>query len=140
MSSLRRRVLAIVAGVVTAMIVVSLADLVVGMLYPMPVGTNVRDAESMAAAIAALPTIALALLTVGWALGTGVGAFVAVRLTPERLLSVGLIVAVVLLLATISNLLALPHPGWMWPAALVLIPALGWLGAHAATRSRNPRT
>jgi hypothetical protein len=130
MSSLRRRVLAIVAGIVTAMAVVSLADLLIGRVFPMPVGTDVRDAVSMAAAIASMPTIALALLILGWALGTGIGAFTA-------LISVGLIVAVVLLLATISNLLALPHPRWMWPAALVSVPLLGWLGAHAAARGRQ---
>ena len=127
-----RNVVAVMIGAVVAIAVVSISDLVVGSIYPMPAGTDMRDAESMSAAIAALPATAMVLLLVGWALAAGIGAFVAVRISAGHRMGFGLGVAALLLLATIANLAALPHPVWMWPGALVLIPLLGWGGARAA--------
>lgn len=132
-----RRVLAVVAGAVVAVAVVSLSDGLVGRAYPLPEGTDMRDAESMRAAFAAMPLPAMLLLLAGWALAAGIGAFVAVRLTADRRIGAGLIVTVILLLATLANLAALPHPVWMWPAAIVLVPLVGWLGARAGSRQRR---
>ena len=139
MSPLLRGVFAVLAGAAVAILVVSLADLVVGRIYPLPAGTDIRDAESMAAAIATLPTTAMVLLMVGWAVAAGAGAYVAVRATAGKRIGAGLVVAALLLLATIGNLAALPHPVWMWPAAIVLIPLVGWLGARAAASPAAPR-
>jgi hypothetical protein len=132
-----RWVLAVLAAAAVAIVIVSLSDLLVGRIYPLPAGTDVRDAHSMAAAIAAMPVTALLLLLVGWVLAAFAGAFVAVRLVAGRPFWIGLIVTALFLLATIANLAALPHPVWMWPAALVLIPLAGWLGARRASRSRE---
>lgn len=140
MSRVVRRIVAVLAGTVVAFIVVMLTDLLVGSMYPPPAGTDVRDPESMRTAIAAMPLPALLLMVVGWALAAGVGAFVAVRMTPERRASAGHLVALLLLLATLVNLAMLPHPGWMWAAALLAVPVVGWVGARlgaAAQRSRE---
>jgi len=139
MSPLLRGVLAVLAGAAAAIVVVSLFDLVVGRIYPLPAGTDLRDAESMTAAIAAMPATALVLLLAGWALAAGAGAFVGVRLTAGRSMIVGLIVTALFLLATISNLAAIPHPGWMWAGAIVLVPLVGWLGARAGASPRVVR-
>jgi hypothetical protein len=128
-----RNIVAVLVGAVVALAVVSISDLVVGSIYPMPAGTDMRDAESMSAAIAALPASAMVLLVLGWAIAAGIGAFVAVRISAGHRMGIGLGITGLLLLATIGNLAALPHPVWMWPAALVLIPLLGWGGARAAS-------
>jgi hypothetical protein len=131
MSPLLRAVLSVLAGAAIAIVVVSLSDVLVGRIYPLPSGTDLRDVESMTAAIAAMPTPPLLILLAGWGIAAGAGAFAAVRLAAGRPMFVGLIVTALFLLATISNLAALPHPAWMWPGALVLIPLVGWLGARA---------
>jgi hypothetical protein len=46
----------------------------------------------------------------------------------------GLVVAALLLIATIANLRALPHPTWLWAAAILLIPAAGWTVSRASAR------
>nr|ASV46983.1 hypothetical protein [uncultured bacterium] len=138
MPPILRRVLAVLAGTIAAMVVVTLMDGVVGRLYPLPEGTDVRDPEVMRTAIAALPFAALALLVVGWAIAAAVGAFVAVRLTRDGWTGAGITVVVLLLAATVANLLMLPHPAWVWPAALLLVPAAGLGGARAAAaRGKN---
>jgi hypothetical protein len=133
MSPLLRRVLAGVVGAVSAVAIVSLSDALVTRAYPLPAGTDTGNSESLAAAIQGMPSAALLLMVAGWGLAAGVGAFVAVRLSAERRTGIGFIVAGILLLATIANLAMLPHPRWMWVAALVVVPLLGWLGARAGS-------
>jgi hypothetical protein len=128
-----RRLLAAFAGVLVAISVVVLADALVARAFPLPADLDTRDAARAKAALAAVPARALALLVAGWAIAAGAGAFVAVRLTPGRRIGLGLVVAGFLLASTIANLVALPHPTWVWPVALLLIPAVGWLGARAGT-------
>jgi hypothetical protein len=109
----------------------------VGRVYPLPSGLELSNAEAARAAIAAVPLVALLLLVTGWALAGGIGAFVAVRLAPEHRMAVGLVVAGLLVLATAANMAMLPHPVWMWPASLVLIPLLGWMGARVGSSPRR---
>jgi hypothetical protein len=140
MSPAVRNVLSVLGGAVAAVAVVVLSDAVVGRVYPLPSGLELSNAETARAAIAAVPLVALILLVLGWALAGGIGAFVAVRLAPEHRMMVGLVVASLLLLATVANLAMVPHPVWMWPASLLLIALLGWAGARvgsAPSRSGN---
>lgn len=139
MPRILRRILAVLAGIVVAFVVVMLTDLLVGGIFPPPPGTDVRDPESMAAAIGAMPVIALALMVIGWGVASAVGAFVAVRITPERRRSAGHLVALLLLIATMANLAMLPHPAWMWVAALIAVPLLGWVGARMGAGGADER-
>jgi hypothetical protein len=132
MSTTVRNVLAVVGGAVAAVAVVALSDMVVGRVYPLPSALELSNADTARAAIAAVPLVALLLLVFGWGLAGGIGAFVAVRLAPEHRMAVGLVVAGLLVLATVANLAMIPHPLWMWPASLILIPVLGWTGARGA--------
>jgi sorbitol-specific phosphotransferase system component IIBC len=125
-----RSALVLLAGVIAAVLVVVLMDAVVGRIYPLPAGTDLSNPESMRQAIAALPAAAFLLLAVGWALAAGVGSYIAARLATHASAIHGLIVALFVLVATISNLARIPHPLWLWPAAIILIPVAGW----AATR------
>jgi glyoxylase-like metal-dependent hydrolase (beta-lactamase superfamily II) len=124
-----RSALVLLAGVVVALLVVMLMDAVVGRVYPLPAGTDVSPPD-FRQAIAALPVAAFVLLVVGWALAAGAGAYVAARLATQSRVIHGLIVALFVLVATLANLGRIPHPTWMWPAAIILLPAAGW----AATR------
>jgi hypothetical protein len=125
-----RSALVLLAGVVLAVLVVMLADALVGMLYPLPAGTDMNDQESLRRAIAAMPASAFALLLSGWVLAAGAGAYLAARLATRSVALHGMIVSVFVLVATVANLAAIPHPSWLWPAAIVLIPAAGWMATR----------
>lgn len=125
-----RSALVLLAGVVLSFLVVILMDAVVGAVYPLPEGTNMNDQESMRRAVAAMPASAFLLLLSGWVLAAGAGAYLAARLATRSLVLHGMIVAVFVLIATVLNLAAIPHPTWLWPAAIVLIPAAGWLATR----------
>ena len=67
------------------------------------------------------------------------GACTAVRV--GRHAALGLIVGIVLLTAAVANMLAIPHPGWMWAAAVIAIPAATLAGSRMARmqpRRRRP--
>ena len=132
-----RSALVLLAGVVASVLVVMLMDAVVGRIYPLAPGTDLRNPESMRQAIAALPAGAFALLVVGWALAAGVGAYIAARFATHAYAVHGLIVALFVLVATVSNLARIPHPVWMWPAAIVLIPLAGWAATTLVVRSKR---
>lgn len=132
MNSTIRSALVLLAGVVAAVLVVVLVDTLVGSMYPLPEGTDLNDPASMRAAIAAMPTAAFALLLGGWVVAAAVGAYLAARLARRSPALHGLIVAIFVLIATITNLATIPHPMWLWPAAIILIPAAGWAAARSA--------
>jgi hypothetical protein len=132
-----RSALVLLAGVVASVLVVMLMDAIVGRIYPLAPGTDLRNPESMRQAIAALPAAAFVLLVVGWALAAGAGAYVAARFATNARVLHGLIVALFVLVATVSNLARIPHPVWMWPVAIILIPLAGWAAASLISRSKG---
>ena len=135
-----RSALVLLAGVVVAVIVVSLGDAVAGSIYSLPAGIDRSNPESMRQAVAGLPTAVFLLLLAGWVLAAAVGSYVAARLATHARAIHGLIVAVFVLVATVSNLAAIPHPTWLWPATIILIPAAGWLATRLVVRPRNATT
>jgi sorbitol-specific phosphotransferase system component IIBC len=134
MSPTIRSALVLLAGVVAAVIVVTLMDTVTGRIYPLPAGTDPSNRESLQHAVAALPTAAFGLLLAGWVLAAAVGSYIAARFAAHARAIHGLIVALFVLVATVANLGAIPHPLWLWPATIILIPAAGWAATRLVTR------
>jgi hypothetical protein len=122
-----RSALVLLGGVVAAVVVVGLMDALAGRLYALPPGTDPSDPESFRQAVATLPVQAFLILLTGWILAGGIGSYIAARLATHARATHGLIVAFFVLVATLGNLGTIPHPVWMWPASIILIPAAGWL-------------
>lgn len=122
-----RSALVLLGGVVAAVVVVGLMDALAGSIYALPPGTDPSDPESFRQAVATLPVQAFLILLAGWILAGGIGSYIAARLATHARATHGLIVAFFVLVATLGNLGTIPHPVWMWPASIILIPAAGWL-------------
>ncbi|MDP9200524.1 MAG: hypothetical protein M3P26_01140 [Gemmatimonadota bacterium] len=129
-----RGALVLLGGVVAAVIVVVLMDAVVGSIYALPAGTDPSNPESMRQAVAALPTAAFLLLLVGWVLAAAVGSYLAARFATHAPPTHGMILAFFVLVATVANLAKIPHPVWLWPATIILIPAAGWAATRLVAR------
>jgi hypothetical protein len=129
-----RSALVLLGGVVAAVFVVILMDTLVGNIYSLPAGTDPSNPDSLRQAVAALPVAAFLILVAGWILAAGVGSYLAARLATHARLVHGMIVALFVLVATIANLAKIPHPFWLWPATIILIPAAGWAAAKLVTR------
>jgi hypothetical protein len=132
-----RSALVLLAGVVVAVIVVILMDTVAGSLYALPAGTDRTNPESMRRAVALLPVTAFMILLAGWTLAAAVGSFVAAQLATHDRTIHGMIVAMFVLVATVANLAAIPHPAWLWPATIILIPLGGWVATKLVVPVRR---
>lgn len=131
-----RSIVVVLAGLIASIVVVAGTDAIVSGLYPLPPGTDMTNREALRQAAAALPVSAFLILLVGWSLASLAGSFVGARWAGRAPVAHGLLVALILLAATVANLVAVPHPVWMWPAALLLIPVAGWAGVRI-TRPRQ---
>lgn len=125
-----RSALVLLGGVIVSVLVVVVVDTLIGMMYPLPAGTDRNDRAALARAVAAMPTSAFVLFAIGWVTAAASGAYVAARLATRSPTLHGMIVAIFVLVATVANLAALPHPVWLWPAAIILIPAAGWFATR----------
>ena len=132
MPRVARSFLAVMAGMIVAVTVVSICDLAAGTLHPVPPGFDLRDVEQMKAHISSAPASAMIVVLLGWILGPFAGGFVASRVAARSRRRYAWVISGVLLAATIANLLSIPHPAWMVVAALVGVPAAGWFAAQHA--------
>ncbi|MEO8082826.1 MAG: hypothetical protein ABI780_03325 [Ardenticatenales bacterium] len=125
-----RSVLAVIAGVIIGSLVVGLIEGANVLLFPPPAGMRYDDPVAMGAYMAHLPITAYAVVGLGWMLGALAGGAAAARVAGRKMAVHGLLVGVILAVASVMNLVdpSLPaHPVWMWAMALLAAP-MGWLG------------
>jgi hypothetical protein len=127
-----RSILAIFLGWAASLVVIVLVEAASHQLFPMPSGTDIWNPADLARGGPDVPTAALALVLIAWALGALAGGFLAGRLVQNGQVRHALLVAAVVLGSAVWTMLTVPHPAWMWVAALVLVPAGGWLGGNLA--------
>lgn len=123
-----RPVLATLGGIFAGVLVISLIQMLSHAMYPLPDGMDPENYEELAKHVQTLPLPAFLLVLLSWFSGCFVGTYLARLLAPERNLLPCLIVAALLLAATVVTLASLPHPLWMWPVALIGCPVFGFLG------------
>src|SRR5262245_53450421 len=125
-----RNVGSIIAGLIAGVIVISCVETVCSAIYPPPAGLDYTDSESVKAFAAQLPLGAFLFVLAAWGAGCLIGSWLATRLSTSRLAGPGVIVGVLLLVAGVSTMLTLPHPGWFWVAAFLVC----MLATYAGTR------
>ncbi len=112
-----RAVLGGVGGLLAAVVVIAGVQALNFVLFPPPPGLDLEDPAVMATILDVLPTGALVMLELSYALGSVVGGAVAMRIASSWWPPIA--VGVVLTLLDVANLMSLPHPWWL--AALTLV-------------------
>lgn len=128
-----RNTLAVIGGAVVSMVLISLGDVLIRQIWPLPSGYGEGGLEELNAALRTVPAAAFAFAVTCWALATAAGAFVAARASAGRRAWAGWIVAGIITAASLANVAMLWHPAWMWPAAIIMVPGAGWLAARAGS-------
>lgn len=126
---------AALVGMVAGGCAVALVEWISIRMHPMPEGLQMDDIEGVKAWVRELPTSAFLMLLVAWSAGCGIGTFVARRIAPGRSAWPAIVVCVLLTLATIGNLIALPHPWWLWPTGIGACLIFGCIGMLLAAPS-----
>lgn len=125
-----RRILPVVAGVAVAFLLVAVIEAAGHLLYPPPPGLDFNDHEQVKSFIANLPVQAFLVVLAAWSMATLGGGVVACWVARERPWRYAIVIGVVVLAATVANLLMIPHPGWMAFSAVVAIIVMTILAAR----------
>ena len=136
MHPMLRRVFALVAGLLVAIVVVGGVEGLSSRLYPLPAGLDYNDLEAMTSSKAMLPAGAFVAVLVAWGLAALAGSWVAVRIGGHA--GIGYLIGVLLGTAGIANLLMIPHPLWMWAGAAIVIPLGTLIGVRRASARSTP--
>lgn len=126
MTNLGKRIYAVLAALAVAWSIVFLIETLSGRMMPLPAGVNPLDSDEIKKALEAgeIPFSALLLLLCGWLLAAYAGGKTASRLGGK----VGAVLVFTVLFTTIIvlNLLALPHPTWMWIGGCLGVPLVAF--------------
>lgn len=134
MPPILRSVLAVGAGVVAGGLTVFGIEVLGRLAVPPPPGHDPGDPASIAAAMAAMPPAAFAILLLAYVTGPTLGAWLAARRAPSRPTLHAASVGAFFVAGGLSNFLTIPHPVWFVIAAMVVLVAAPFVGARLARR------
>ncbi len=106
---LTTKVWPVVAGLLTAFIIMMVFEYVNSFLYPLPEGLDIYDPAAVQAFTASLPSTAYILVFLGWILGAFKAGCVTTYLAKEDTYRLSFIVGVLLTLAGIANNIMIGH-------------------------------
>jgi hypothetical protein len=126
-----KKILSIVAGVVTGFVIVFIGDATSHAMNPPPLGLNYMDKNVMMDYVSKIPTYVLVVMVIFWLLSSLLGGLISALLNKTEWKRNSLTTGAILMAAAILNLVMITHPAWMWIAVLAgyLPMALlgGWL-------------
>ncbi|MBI1339484.1 hypothetical protein GC169_04630 [bacterium] len=110
-----KSVLSVIAGVVAAMVVVTVGDLVLSALHPPPEGLSMSDRQALADHAASVPQSLKIAMVIYWGVAVFLAGLIARGFGRGR---IGPLIAVLVpVLGIALNLYMIPHPDWMTYAA-----------------------
>ena len=127
-----KRILAMVAGLISAFLVIVLVEGISITKYPLPKGVDPHNAEAMKEHVASLPVDAFLIILFAYAAGAFTGSFVAVAIS--KIFRQAMTIALVLLIANTANLVQIDHPLWFAISSTFIYFPLAWLGGKAGMK------
>lgn len=130
-----RTILAVLCGLVVAVLSVAGIELIGHMVYPTASQVDLSSPEAMRAFMQTVPVGALSFVLAAWIVGTFVGGVAGSLVFRPRARRVSLVVGAFVLAATVMNLTMIPYPMRMAVSGVVGI-ALAALAAGKVMSSR----
>lgn len=127
---------ACVTGVAVAMVFIIAVEFVTLSLWPFPEGADSTNVEVCKAHVAAFPTAAFVISTIGWMLATLLGPMTATRIGAGRHPAHGIVLGLLLYAGALFNLSMLPYPAWFRGINVVGLPACFIAGTRIGQRRR----
>lgn len=129
-----RKIAAVLAGIVVALALVFIIEMVGHQVYPPPAGLDFTKPEVVASYMQTLPAGAFVFVLTGFAVATLVGGWVCATIARGRPMLFAGVIGVLMLAATVANLLMIPHPLWFSISAITLIILSTILAGRLARR------
>ncbi len=135
-----RNIGGVIAGLIAAWLLVSIAEMGAHKLYPPPRGMDMTDFNQVKQFVASLPVSALLVVLAGWLVGTFFGTWLAARIAQRRIAAY--VVGGLLLAAGIANSVLIPQPVWFSALSFMVYIAMtlvgARVGAHPVTVGAQP--
>jgi len=126
-----------VIGVLVAVGLVWLIEMIGHAVYPPPPDIDFSDVDAVRGYMSALPLGAFAFVGSGWFLGTLGGTMAASRIGSAAPRLFAMVVGGFVLAATAFNLTVIPHPLWFSIVGVAGVFIAAWLGQFLSTRSSS---
>ncbi|TDI72424.1 MAG: hypothetical protein E2O85_00525 [Bacteroidetes bacterium] len=123
-----RRVLGVIAGLVTGFILVSLLEMLGHLIFPPPDGIEMMNREEIARVMDEIPLGGLISVAIAWFFGTLGAAFVATRVGQDSTMTSAYIIGGIEIGFGIFNFVVIPHPLWLIWTGLAAFVAGAYYG------------
>lgn len=128
-----KQALAVIVGVIVGFISIMLLELLGHALFPIPEGIDPMDMESLKANMDKIPAASLVAVAVAHFVGLIAAVFAAKKVLPSSNTPAYIVIGL-FALATIANLVMIPHPMWFALLDVVAIAAGAYLGLMLAKK------
>lgn len=132
-----RKILAVLGGLVSGGIVISLVEMIARLLHPVPVGMKMDDMTAMAEHASKAPLSAQIVVLIAYALGAITAGYISTIIAKDGKKIYALICAALFFISTIINLYMIATPVWFWIIALLLWAPLALFGYQLASRKNQ---
>jgi hypothetical protein len=132
-------VLPVVIGAMSGMILITRGEMVIHNMYPLPPGTDLYDTDSLAKAIKLMPTSAFLFLLANYILCSFLAGIITSLVANRTASRPAFIVGIVLTLAGLYNVVALPQPVWFSVLNLLVYLPLCYLGYLTVRKKAIPQ-
>ena len=122
-----RKIIAAVLGIIVAVGIVAAVEAVGHNVYPMPPDLDINDTVQFGNYVESLPFGALLFVAGAWVLGTLGGGLLACFIAREKPFVYAALVGGFVLMATIANLVMIPHPLWFSISSLIALAAVTYV-------------
>ena len=118
-----RKILAVVLGIVVAVVLIIAIEALGHTVYPMPDGLDLTNPEVLKAYVMDAPIAALLLVLGAWLVAALVGGLLACFIAKESPLVYSAIIGGLVLIGTVINFISIPHPLWFSITSVLAIIA-----------------
>lgn len=133
-SNIFRTILAVVAGIVLAVLIFMLFEKVNEHLYPIPSHIDSANHEAMSAHVSSLPVASLAILLLGWAIGSLICGLLVGLLVRNAGTTPAYIAGLFLMSAGIVDIFMFPRPVWFAIGGMIVFIPATLLGSALVRR------
>ena len=127
-----RKIAATLLGVIVAFIVVGTVEYIGHQFYPPPADLDYQNTQVFTKYVETLPIAAFLFVIAAWALGAFVGSVVARKVAGHPSVIYCIIITGMVLLASIMNLVIIPHPTWFAIVAITLVFLAGGMANYVS--------
>ena len=122
------RLFSILTGVVGGALVIGLLEMVSHRMNPLPDGFDFTDKAALTDHIANMPLSVFLFLLLAHGIGALVGGFIASKMAKVQKRGAAMFVGLILVLAGLLNLMAIPHPIWFSVSDILIYTPMALAG------------